>query len=210
MPRKPTQPFGHIAFSKEGKVTKNTTLLPDDKEGQEVGVVARFVEYLHQHGKHFEPEKLPEHDNDFLLKTAEEGTDVLLELVELVGREYLVEATDEYLNNPNPRFQHWVYLAPDKIYGVDEKKKNISIKRLIEHKIDKSYAKPKDEEFWLLIWTVQSDHPFEWWQAGVNHVSLSVMAAREYLKDNGAGPFDQIWAYFPEVSPCKIWPIEHR
>ena len=39
MPRKPTQPFGHIAFSKESKVTTNMTLLPDDKEGQEVGVV---------------------------------------------------------------------------------------------------------------------------------------------------------------------------
>ncbi len=206
MARKPTQPFGHIVFSKDGSVEKRMSLLPDDKEGQEGNIVERFVDCLSRCDRHFEPVRLAERDNDFLLTSTDGGTDVLLEMVELAWREYLVEATEEDLKNPNSRFSSWVYISKNEIYGVDEDAKEKSLTRLITHKIDRNYEKPSDKEFWLLVWTVLSDHHFEWHQNGEKHVSTSILVAREHIAAHGAEPFDQVWAFYPELNPCRIWP----
>ena len=44
MPRKPTDPFGHIAFSKNGSVKKVMKKLSENKEQQESGAMDIFLE----------------------------------------------------------------------------------------------------------------------------------------------------------------------
>jgi hypothetical protein len=71
-PRKPTKPYGHIAFSKNGKVRKNMFQLSHDKEEQEEGVIEHFLNDLPTKSNEFnilDYKQLPEADQDFVIHT---------------------------------------------------------------------------------------------------------------------------------------------
>jgi len=89
-PRKPTEPFGHVAFSKNGSVTKKMQKLSGDKESQESEVIGYFLSGIKKALPELEIvsfEKLPEADQDFLLQT--KVGPITIQLTEIVERDYL-------------------------------------------------------------------------------------------------------------------------
>ena len=70
-PKKPTQSYGYLSFSKDGKVSKNMFSLSNDKDTQEYRVAEQFCEHLIHSGQlsaDAEIVKLPEADHDFIIK----------------------------------------------------------------------------------------------------------------------------------------------
>ncbi len=99
MPKKPTTPFGYISFSKDRKVDKKIFQLSDDKAVQEKEVAESFVTAFNKHPEHrkiIDWSALPENDQDFLLKFG--NAEVLLQVTELVEREFVIPMTEEEYN----------------------------------------------------------------------------------------------------------------
>lgn len=204
MPKKPTEPYGHIAFGKDGSVRKVIKKLPDIKLEQEIEVGDLFAGRLATiRGRQYEVEPCDENDHDFRLHAKNEK--ILIQATEIVSRDYLrLLSIDDYRNG-NHKFTEFVHMQVDEIYGVDLEAKEIVILDRLKAKIQKHYSKPQ-EPFWLLIWTVCSDfYPF-WVEGGVSRVSQGVIRVREYVAQNGADPFDEIWFVHLDHVAKLIWP----
>ena len=207
MPKKPTEDFGYIAFSKSGRVQKVMHRLPDDKPNQELSVGKLFAEQLSkQYDQQCHVEPIEERGHDFLLIFSD-GKTVEVQATEIAAVEYLTLLNhDEYIEGKTG-FQHFEMGANQQMFGIDVAKKENALVRQIQKKIDRHYAKPESRELWLLVWTVRSDFHFQHAADGALHLSDAGMGAVNYLVENGSGVFDQIWFFNLLLRPNCIWPV---
>lgn len=204
MPRKPTEPFGHIAFGKDGSVRKKMDILPSDKEGQERSVAQRFATVLAATtGGQYEVDLLEEADHDFVLKS--QGSRVIVQATEIVSKDYLRPLTREDFVNGRHAYNEFVQEGPDRIFGVDQSEKENVILSKVKGKLAKHYAKPK-APFWLLIWTVRSEIMPFYWKGGQFVISTDVLRTRSFLLHEGSSPFDEVWYFYLDLRPHRIWP----
>lgn len=205
MPKKPTEPFGHIAFGKDGSVRKYIEILSDQKSEQQDEVAGRFRAGLATvTGRACSVVPCAEDDNDFWL-VSEGRAKTLVEATEIVSREYLHRVSvEDYLEGRHD-FRSFVHEAVDCIYGVDQTALDNILVKKITAKRAKHYARPQGP-FWLLIWTVDwKICPF-FWRDGQLGVSQGVLSARTYLRAEGADPFDEIWLLTLGFNPGRLWP----
>lgn len=206
--RKPTEPFGYLAFGKNGTVRKHMSQLPDEKEPQEIAVMQRFVEGVSSLRSDlticsFAP--LPEADHDFRLITSK--GDVTVQLTELVERDYAKTIAKEEYKIEN----YQLYIQKE--YGamplaVDPQRLRTSLKRSIEKKVEKHYAKTSPEVWWLVIFCTSPYVRTEYFESGQPKVSDVLVEAREYLRTVPNCVFDEIWYANPLTRPVRIWPEE--
>lgn len=204
--RKPTEPYGYIAFSKNGKVKKQMFQLSHDKEEQEVGVIEHFLKALPSKDPDLNiigHEQLPEADQDFVLR-CDEG-EIYVQVTEIVEREYAFPISKAEYNAGH--YSHFIQKKPGEIpWAVDIGRRDASIKRAIERKINKHYAKSANQILWLLIFCTSSCLTTEFWEGGQKRMSKSLTSAHEYLRTLNRMVFDQIWYTNLLTSPVRIWP----
>ena len=205
-PQKPTEPYGYIAFSKNGKVKKQMFQLSHDKEKQEVGVIEHFLKALPAKNPDLNiigHEQLPESDQDFVLR-CNEG-EIYVQVTEIVEREYAFPISKAEYNAG--RYSHFIQKKSGEIpWAVDIVRRDASIKRAIERKINKHYAKSANQILWLLIFCTSSYLTTEFWEGGKKRMSKSLTSALEYLRTLNQVVFNQIWYTNLLTSPVKIWP----
>lgn len=204
-PNKPTQPFGHINFSKDGRVTKHVRRLSSVKEDQEREVATYFVEdfnSLYTDRPITNLVTLGQDNNDFAAQIS--GGPLILEITELVGRSYLVEMTREEYDRGG--WAECVYGGPDAVpRRVDRERRDNELWRVIENKLPR-YAPPKRGALWLIVFTTQSDYLTEHNQGGASHQSEALRRARNRVAESGINPFSEIWFTNMETRPIQIWP----
>ena len=206
MHKKPTEPFGYIAFGKDGTVRKHVEVLPDLKPELEVAVGRRFADGLAKITKRkYGVTPCPENDHDFWIST-NDGK-FMVQATEIVSRDYLRRIDPEDYLVGQHSFAETVQRAPEEIYGVDQAAKQDVLLARIKGKLGKYYSKPR-EPLWLLIWTVCWDYCAFYVETGKPKVARGVVAAREYLTVNGAGPFEEIWFLQLNLRPHRIWPAD--
>lgn len=110
MPRKPTNPFGHIDFSKSKRLTKHMEQLSHVKEDQELQVVERFVESYNR--MDIGPaitgiQPLAQDDHDAVASM--DGIPLQIQVTELVEQMYTFEMTQEEYDAGN--FQETAQLS---------------------------------------------------------------------------------------------------
>ena len=207
-PRKPTGPYGYIAFSKNGKAKKQVFQLSHDKEEQEVGVIEHFLSTLSTSDPGFKiigHEQLPEADQDFVLR-CDEG-EIYVQVTEIVEREYAFPISKAEYNAGY--YSHFISKTAGEIpWAVDIGHRDTSIKRAIERKINKHYAKPENQILWLLIFCTSSYLTTEFGEDGQKRMSKSLTLAHKYLRTLNRMVFDQIWFTNLLKAPVRIWPHE--
>ena len=203
-PKKPTEPFGYISFSKSGKAKKRMFELSSDKETQEAEVAEKFIESHNKQVLNFEIKqqiKLPEKDHDFLFETSKGK--IFAQITELVQRSYAFPMTQDEFDNGI--YQESIYVGPTELpLGVDIEKRDFALKSVIENKINMHYSKPKDSELWLIVFSV-TQYLTEYFEAGVFTKSPGLEIAQEYLRTCSTNPFDQIWYLPPITRAVKVW-----
>jgi hypothetical protein len=204
VPTKPTQPFGYIAFGKDGTCRKHIETLTNVKSEQEAEIGHRLANALGiMTGKSVSVQSCEENDHDFLLQLGDHQ--VLVQAVEIVERDYLRKLSEDEFVNGSSAFRSFVCLGRDKMFGVDEQRNREVILDRIKRNLAKRYAKP-EMPLWLLIWTVCADFfPF-YSEAGHERVSDGVIDARRWLGENSSHPFDAIYFFHPLGRPHRIWP----
>lgn len=205
-PRKPTEPFGHINFGKDGSVSKHMFQLPSQKEEQETGAIQFFVEGIKdaQLGPHvYDIKKLPEADQDFLLNTS--IGPVIVQLTELVEREFTNELSlDEYNSG---RYNHFILKQSGQIpWAVNTELRDSALIRVIEKKITKNYSKSDKEILWLVIFTTSLHFMTEYSEGGKLKKSKALLLAQEYLRALPKCIFDQVWFTNLQTRPVRVWP----
>ena len=209
-PRKPTKPYRHIAFSKNGKVRKKMFQLSHDKEEQEEGVIEHFLNNLPTKSNEFnimDYKQLPEADQDFVIHT-EKGK-IYVQVTEIVEREYTFPISKEEYNSGT--YSNFILQTSGEIpWAVDISLRDTSISRAIERKINKHYAKSEHETLWLLIFCTSTYLKTEYWESGEKKKSRALFLAHEYLNGTKKNIFDQIWFTNLQTSPVKIWPVENK
>lgn len=204
MHKKPTQPFGYIAFGKDGSVRKHVESLSQNKAEQEAEVGSHFAAGLTKMvGNQYDVIPCEENDHDFWLASCDGH--ILVQATEIVARDYLRPIVMEDYLNGRHSFTEFVFEGPDRIFGVDQVAKQKALLDRITGKIGKHYSKP-ELPFWLLIWTVCSDYHAFWSEDQKPCVSSSVIEARKFLSAESAGPFDEIWFLQLNIRPKRIWP----
>lgn len=210
MPNKPTEPYAYIEFGKDGSVRKVVETLPADKDTQERLVAEHFVRRLFPDVAFGEAiERLPERDNDFRLHLPGRRP-ITLELIELASREYIsqVDAQDWYNNSHKyPYTMQRVDEVGGKkivsVYNIDLKKKGAVLTQKIAKKL--RYAKPSDSDFWLLIWTCQTEFVFAGSGPNGDFEDAGVQTAREFLARQVNAPFDEVWVTNMLMTPYRIF-----
>jgi len=208
MPRKPTDPFGHIAFSKNGTVKKVMKKLSENKEQQEAGAINIFLEFM----KTTRPElkinidhKLPETDHDFLLKST--NGPITVQLTELVERDFTFQKSkDKYNKGEHREYIHNAYGHMP--WVVDNELRDSALARAIETKVKKNYAKGMSEILWLVIFSTSSLLQTEWYEGGQRRESKALLAVRGYIANLQDFIFDEVWFTNLETKPIRISP--HR
>ena len=182
MPKKPTQPFGTINFSKDGKVRPDIKRLSEDRVEQQKGAIDIIAE---QFGRTVRPItdiiQLPETGHDF--RATCEGNAVIIQLTELVSRNFHDPVT----------------------FLVDLEAESAALANSVSGKLDKHYAKPKASKFWLVIFSTYA-YATEYWQGGVKKCSRGLVNARGILASRSDNPFDEIWFSDLVTTPVRIFP----
>src|SRR3990167_1115428 len=204
MHRKPTQTFGHITFSKDGKVAKHLTRLSEDKQIQEMEALHKFLELFNT----VFPERsitflrqLEERDHDFIVDVAGQETEI--QLTELVDRSFTFQMTQAEYDSGN-----WSH-AVQKGYGelpwrIDPEKRDLALVELIERKISKSYSKSLVRPLWLIVFATFI-YETEFSQGGKLRVSQGLQKARDYLSTETRNVFDAVWVTDLETRPVCVW-----
>ena len=200
--RKPTNPFGVISFSKQGKVRSEITHLSSDKQTQELEAVTIFVDHYNRENpddKISAIESLPESDHDFKIRIGDR--DIFVQLTELTTHQYYITITrDEY---DSGRWRHFVqteYGALPKAVDMDNMVPALT--RLIQKKIEKNYSKGM-AEIWLVVFTTDTGYPTEYYQSNELITSDHLKMAREYVATNN-NIFSRIWFTNLITRPIKI------
>lgn len=184
MPKKPTQPFGAMIFSKNGKVKPDTKKLSEDRTEQEKGAINIIADQFRRMGRPIiDVKQLPESDHDF--EASCDGKRVIIQLAELVSRNF---------HDPDT-------------FILDTAAEAAALTNVISGKLNKHYARPNGSEFWLVIF---STYPYatEYWQGGVRKVSEGLMNVRKMLTGCTDNSFDEIWFSNLQTNPVKIFPVE--
>ena len=205
-PKKPTEPFGYISFGKNGAVSKHMSELPQEKEEQEIGAVERFIDGINQlsdcpNVNGFD--KLPEADHDFTLDTS--AGSITVQLTELVERDYAKPISKQEYNEG--KYHDFIQKAPGMIpWAVDAHCLQNCLKRAIERKLDKHYAKSDSETFWLVVFCTSTYLQTEYCEGVKLRVSAALIKARNYLQTLPNCVFDEIWYTNLLTRPVRIWP----
>jgi hypothetical protein len=206
MPKKPTKSFGVIVFSKEGKVWPDFQKLPDDIEGQELGVAQRFVALAGQYvGGATRIEQPSQDDHDFYIYV-DDNLLAQVQCTEIVLREFVTEGS------PQEHFDSrisdgWVLLGNGCFGLVDRADRDNILVKKISRKY-KRYSKPPHCELWLLIFSTSGYPLGNYIQGGRRKTSLPVARAREFLEANGPGCFTRIFYFNLLTKPTLIWPVD--
>ena len=123
-PRKPTQPYGYVAFAKTGRVTKHMFKLSDVKDIQEREVTEKFVQQIMTQYPDIKinvVDSLSEADQDFLLHT--NHGKITLQVTEIPERDFTFRISEEEYKSrrhlasggirawkPNRRHKHFYML----------------------------------------------------------------------------------------------------
>lgn len=206
-PRKPTQPFGVIAFSKSGKVTKKMQLLSGKKSHQERQVVESFISGFNTRKPTVEISDLApldERDQDFSARFGESNIEI--QVTELVSRTYIFEMSEAEYDSGN-----WDEVIQAEYGGrpkrIDTDARDNALWISIKKKVDKNYSKSDLKQLWLVVFTTESLFLTEFFEAGVARTSIALDIARAQLAQHGSGPFDRIWITNLLTRPVQIWPM---
>jgi hypothetical protein len=203
VPKKPSSPFGHISFAKSGAVRSHITSLSSDKPEQELEAARRFVE-LHNAAYPLDQinslEQLPENEHDF--RAAKGNLPILIQLTELVDREYAAPMSQEEYDRAE-----W-QVAVQKSYGeipwrVDTQKRDMALSNLINKKASR-YA-PSSTALWLVVFTTDAGYLVEHQQNGGVVQSTALQNARSKLTDHAHQLFGEIWFTDLETRPILVW-----
>lgn len=207
MPRKPTTPYGYIAFNKSGKVRKHISRLSDDKRKQEEEVARQFCDFFGRgNATSVSYEMLDECDQDFLL-TSDDGQ-IEIQITEIVQREYLTELGHEKYRHEQIGFTDFYAGENGKIFGVDTVKRDGMIAQRISDKCAKNYQPPAKRGLWLLIFASDVLLSPRVISAGERAETNTLLVARNYCNSNGCAPFGQVWFMSLGLAPQRIWPPE--
>lgn len=205
---KPSEPFGYVAFSRDGCVRQVINRLPSDNGALELEVGKRFAAALGNiRNRNYMTKQLPKDDHDLMLASCD-GNLVVLQLTELSRWDIASPAAAKLYQTVTPGAvlpaDLWVDVSEDAAIRAS------ALLKVIQRKLEKHYAKTKDP-LWLIIWSTASDYaPF--YVSGGNHqISEAVVKARAYLdvREGGATPFSEVWYFDLNVLlPKRIWPLE--
>lgn len=206
MPKKPTEPFGYIDFSKSGQVDKHMELLSSDKPLQEQQVAQVFFaayNEAHPEAPFKECRPLPENDHDFVLVGHDKEVD--LQITELVSRAYTFEMTREEYDR-----RAWK-VATTKEYGgipwrIDTEKRDAALYVQINKKQSKHYAKSAGRDLWLLVFTTDVLYETEYYSGGQLQTSPALNLARNNLNKQERHAFERIWLSNLQTRPVLVWP----
>jgi hypothetical protein len=209
-PRKPTQPYGYVAFAKTGRVTKHTFKLSDIKDIQEREVADKFVQQImtqHPDVKIHGVKALSEADHDFLLHT--NHGKITLQVTEIPERDYTFPISEEEYKSG--RHKSFLVKKNGKIpWAVDESRRDTSIQRAIENKLAKHYAKGTNENLWLLVFSTSTYLTTVYYEGGSRRESMAYQIARDYVARTTNNPFDEIWYMNLLTRAVRIWPAEEN
>jgi hypothetical protein len=205
-PKKPTEPFGYISFGKNGAVSKHIFELSHEKEDQEIGAVERFIGGLNQLSDYPNVngfDKLPEADHDFTLDTS--AGSITVQLTELVERDYAKPISKQEYNEG--KCHDFIQKAPGMIpLAADNYWLQNCLRRAIERKLEKFYAKSDSETLWLVVFCTSTYLQTEYYVDGRLRVSAALTEARKYLQTLPNCVFDVIWYTNLLTRPVHIWP----
>lgn len=205
MPRKPTQTFGHIAFSKDGRVTQHLTRLSENKPQQEMEALQRFLDLFKASltSRHIGlVRQLEERDHDFIVEV--DGQETEIQLTELVDRTFTFRMTIEEYDSG--KWSHCVQKASGEIpWRIDPEKRDRALSDVIAGKVSKNYSKNSMRPFWLVIFATFI-YETESIQGGVPKVSQGLKKARDYLHTEKRNIFDAVWFCDLETRPIRVWP----
>lgn len=204
MPRKPTQTFGHIAFSKDGRVTQHLTRLSEDKPIQELEALQRIIQLFNEswagHQVSF-VRQLEENDHDFIIEV--DGQEMDVQLTELVDLSFTFKITEEEYNSG--KWSHYILKASGEIpLAIDMEKKDRALSDVIRKKVSKNYSKSGGRPLWLLVFATFM-YETEYVQASQPRVSPGLQIARDYLCGEGRNIFDAVWFCDLETRPVCVW-----
>lgn len=204
MPRKPTQTFGHIAFSKDGRVTQHLTHLSEEKPTQELEALQTVLNLFNESwaGHHVSfVRQLTERDLDFIVEVDGKETDI--QLTELVDRSFTFPITTEEYNSR--KWNHYTQKAYGEIpWAIDLEKRDRALSEAIQKKVLKNYAKSSDRPLWLVVFATFI-YETEYMQAGELRVSPGLQNARAYLRTETQNVFDAVWFCDLETRPVCVW-----
>lgn len=204
MPKKPTQPYGYLTFSRSGKVSKEMFELSNVKETQEAEVGRSFVAAFNSSGGERQitgVSPMEQADHDFSARV--NGAELHVQITELVDRSYTFPMSDEEYNAG--RFGEAVQKAAgERPWRIDAALRDEALWRVIEKKLQKNYARPQQGELWLLVFTTAPLYLTEYVEAGVPRNSRALEYARERLQEVRLGPFSEVWFTDLKTRPVKI------
>jgi hypothetical protein len=207
-PPKPTEPFGHIAFGKDGSVAKHIDQLSTEKEDQEAGAMRIFLKSL---GVSFPSlkihrvQQLKEAGHDFVLQTSAGA--ITVQLTELVERDYARPITAEEYNRG--RYREIIQReSPEIHWGIDTEHRDTALRRVIQNKVEKNYAKDPGETLWLVVFSTSAYFLTTYFKAGQRRESRALTIAYEYLDALEQLIFDEVWYTNLQTRPVRIWPLE--
>lgn len=208
MPRKSTQPFGHIASHKNGKVESKVFQLSNVKERQEKQALEHFIQGFNDRSNNrqiTQYSQLPENDQDFIISI--DGSEVQVQLTELVDRTFTFPMSQEEYNGS--AWTEGIQKERGQIpWRVDVAKKRVALKELIRGKVEKHYAKSDKITIWLVIFTTCSNYFLECYEDGVLQISESLKQAHDYLHGMSIVTFDEVWFTDLQTRPVRVWPDE--
>lgn len=204
---KPSEPFGYIVFHRDGNASQVINRQPT-KDALELEIGRRFAAGLAGvQNRTYIAKQLPQDDHDFML-TDGDSNEVILQLAELSRWDIASPAEAKFYQRVTPGTP----LIADSFVDAS---RNAEIRagallKVIQRKLDKQYARPKDTPLWLVIWSTASDYAPFYISGGYHQVSIAVKKARDYLdvREGGANPFSEVWYFDPNVKPKRIWPLE--
>lgn len=207
MTRKPSQTYGHIAFSKSGKVTRQVYTLSNVKRKQEDQIAKIFCEQLprEQFGK-VEWAPLAEDDHGFRLVSDKLCAE--MQITELSPYEYMKPLTNEEWLEGTSGFDHFAQGEGGKMFGIDTTKRDSLIVERIRLKQGKHYPRPKEGELWLCIFSNDAFVVPYAYQGGKRIKSKAMELAEVHCQSTGIAPFDSVWFLFLSGRPYRIWPPE--
>jgi hypothetical protein len=210
MPKKPTTTYGYISFGKDGTVTKVMHTLPADKEAQEQRAAEHFVGFRFPDvNAKAALKRLPERDNDFRLMIPGRHP-ITLELVEIASRDYIYPIDqDEWSNNSHkyPQTMQRNEVVDGKltvnVFNIDLQKKAGALTEKIRKKL--RYSKPTDSDFWLLIWTVETEFTYVGSGPDGDFEDDGVRAAREFASAQPQSLYEEIWVSNMLGAPHQVF-----
>jgi len=199
VPKKPTNPYGHIAFGKDGSFEGKMRKLSSDKATQEEDVVNNFARAFARHdprGTMRLLEPLPEADHDYLVEV--DGQKVELQVTELICSDF---------GSPLSGDVSGARSLGGGPFRIDDAKRDAALAKKIEKKVLKCYAPSQGRKTWLLVFSTTAAYLTEHFEAGVLKTSPGLYNARTYCAGVANLVFHEIWFTNLQTRPIRVWPV---